>query len=116
MRASIYHNPNCSKSRDTLRLLLDHDVQVEVIDYQADPPSVQTLRELTAKLGQPARSLVRFQDDRAAELQLSPDDDRSEQQWLEILSRNPRLIERPIVVVGERAVLGRPPENVLALL
>lgn len=116
MHALIYHNPHCSKSRATLQLLLDNDVQVGIVDYQADPPSVDTLRELTAKLGQSARTLVRFQEDLAAELRLSPDDQRSEEEWLALLSQHPRLIERPIVVIGERAVLGRPPENVLKLL
>ena len=116
MHAQIYHNPRCSKSRETLQLLIDNDVSVEIIDYQLDPPSVARLRELTAKLGRPAKSLLRFQEDIATELQLSPDDNRSEDEWLTLLSRHPRLIERPIVVIGERAVLGRPPENVLALL
>jgi len=116
MHALIYHNPRCSKSREALQLLIDNDVHVEIVDYQLEPPSIETLRELTTKLGQSAQSLLRFQEDIAAELQLSPDDDRSEDEWLTLLAQHPRLIERPIVVIGERAVLGRPPENVLALL
>lgn len=116
MHAVIYLNPRCSKSRETLQLLIDHGVEVDVIDYQLEPPSLAILRGLTAKLGQSARSLLRFQDDYAAELHLSPDDDRSEDEWLALLAQHPRLIERPIVVIGERAVLGRPPQKVLALL
>jgi arsenate reductase len=116
MHALIYHNPHCSKSREALQLLIDSGAEVEVIDYQLDPPSVDTLRELANRLDMPARSLVRFHEELAAELQLSPDDDRSEDEWLVLLSEHPRLIERPIVVVGRRAVLGRPPANVLALL
>ena len=116
MQALIYHNPRCSKSREALQLLIDNDVHVEVVDYQLEPPSADTLRDLTTKLGLSARALVRFQEDIASQLQLSPDDDRSEDEWLAMLAQYPRLIERPIVVIGERAVLGRPPENVLALL
>jgi arsenate reductase len=116
MHALIYHNPRCSKSRLALQLLIDSDVHVEIVDYLADPPSLETLRDLSSRLGQSAKAMVRFQEDLAAELRLSPDDDRSEDEWLAILSQHPRLIERPIVVIGGRAVLGRPPENVLALL
>ena len=113
MRALIYHNPRCSKSRETLQLLTDHGVEVDVVDYQAEPPSIDTLRDLSTRLGLPARSLLRFH---AAQLQLAPDDERSEDEWLALLAEHPRLIERPIVVIGQRAVLGRPPANVLALL
>ena len=116
MHALIYHNPRCSKSREALQLLANHGVDVEVVDYLATPPSPDTLRGLTAKLGQSARTLLRFQDDLAAEMKLSPDDVRSEDEWLTLLAQHPRLIERPIVVVGERAIVGRPPETVLALL
>jgi arsenate reductase len=115
MHALIYHNPRCSKSRLALQLLIDRDVRIEIVDYLTDPPSLETLRDLSARLGQSARTIVRFQEELAATLQLSPDDDRSEDEWLTILSQHPRLIERPIVVIGGRAVLGRPPENVLAL-
>ena len=116
MHALIYHNPHCSKSREALQLLIDSGAEVEVIDYQLEPPSVDTLRELTTMLGLPARSLVRFHEELAAELGLSVDDERSDDEWLMLLAEHPRLIERPIVVVGRRAVLGRPPGNVLALL
>ena len=116
MHALIYHNPRCSKSREALQLLTSRGVDVEIVDYQAAPPSLDALRNLIAQLGQSARTLLRFQDDLAGELKLSPDDDRSEDEWLALLSQNPRLIERPIVVVGGRAVVGRPPEKVLSLL
>jgi arsenate reductase len=116
LRALIYHNPRCSKSRAALQLLIDRGIAVEVIDYQATPPSLADLRGLVAILGQSARSLVRFQEDIAVELNLSADDDRSEDEWLSLLSTHPSLIERPIVVIGGRAVVGRPPENVLTLL
>lgn len=115
MKAQIFHNPRCSKSREALSLLQERGVALEVIDYQAYPPSPETLRELTRKLGLPARELVRFGDDLATELDVSVRDDRSENEWLQLLSANPRLIERPIVVAGHRAVIGRPPAKVLTL-
>jgi arsenate reductase len=115
MKAQIFHNPRCSKSREALALLQERGVALEVIDYQANPPGTETLRELTRKLGLPARELVRFADELAIEMDLSARDDRSENQWLQLLSANPRLIERPIVVAGHRAVIGRPPAKVLTL-
>jgi arsenate reductase len=116
MKARILHNPRCSKSRATLQLLTERGVDVEVVDYQATPPTVAELRSLLAKLQLPARELVRFGEPLATELGLAAGDARSDEQWLHLLAAHPRLLERPIVVVGERAVLGRPPENVLALL
>jgi arsenate reductase len=116
VKARILHNPRCSKSRATLQLLTVNNVEVEIIDYQQTPPTVSELRSLTKKLGMTARELVRFNEALATELGLAKDDVRSEDQWLALLSMNPRLLERPIVEIGERAVLGRPPENVLTLL
>jgi arsenate reductase len=116
MDAVIYHNPRCSKSRATLALLQAHGARVETIDYLAQPPSIATLRHLLDALALPASRIVRFGEARAAELGLHADDRRSDDDWLRLLHANPVLIERPIVVVGARAAIGRPPENVLALL
>lgn len=116
MKARIFHNPRCSKSRATLQLLAGNDVEVEIIDYLATPPTVAELQALTKKLRIPARELVRFNEALATELGLARDDIRSEDQWLALLSKHPRLLERPIVEIGKRAVIGRPPENVLTLL
>lgn len=116
MNAVIHHNPRCSKSRATLALLEHHGLTVEVIDYLANPPSVAHLRELVSKLNLPVTRIVRFGEALAKELGLAVDDARSSTQWLELLHTHPILIERPIVVIGDRAVIGRPPENVLALL
>ncbi len=112
----ILHHPRCSKSRATLELLRQRGVAVEVIDYQAVPPSIAELADLCAKLGLRPAELVRAKDPLFAELGLSLDDARDDRGWLDILHRHPALIERPIVVIGDRAVLGRPPENVAALL
>jgi len=116
MPAVIYHNPRCSKSRATLALLQAHGVRVETIDYLAQPPSIETLRALLAALGLPPTGILRFADARAAQSGLHADDPRSDDEWLQVLHANPILIERPIVVIGARAVMGRPPEKVLTLL
>lgn len=116
MNATIYHNPRCSKSRATLALLEQHGVAVEAIDYLANPPTVQRLHELLVMLNLPAPGIVRFGETLAKELDLATDDARTPAQWLELLHAHPILIERPIVVIGARAVIGRPPENVLGLL
>lgn len=116
MHAVIYHNPRCSKSRATLALLQQHGVRVETIDYLAQPPSTNTLRALLAALDLPVTAMVRFTEARAAQLGLRGDDSRAEEEWLQLLHANPILLERPIVVVGTRAAIGRPPDNVLALL
>jgi len=111
---TIYHNPRCSKSRDTLALIKGEGVEPEVIEYLKTPPTKEELRGLLKKLGLKAEQLVRKGEDiykqKFAGKALADD------QWLDALAKNPVLIERPIVVKGAKAVLGRPPENVLALL
>jgi arsenate reductase len=116
MKATIYHNPRCSKSRETLALLRERGVDVEVVEYLQDPPTVERLDALCGLLGVEPVALLRAKETRAAELGLTREDRRSRQEWLKILVENPVLIERPIVVKGGRAALGRPPENVLAIL
>jgi len=111
----IYHNPQCSKSRQTLDLIRQAGVEPEIIEYLKQPPDVDELSEILKLLGLEPRELMRsgeaiYRELGLAQLQIS----RSEQ--LEILVAHPRLIERPIVVDGRRAVLGRPPANVLELL
>jgi arsenate reductase len=111
----IYHNPRCSKSRQTLALLEENGVQARVVHYLEHPPSVALLQELLGKLGLTARELVRKGEAEYKEQDLA-DESMSEALLLAAMSRCPKLIERPIVVKGERAVLGRPPQNVLELL
>jgi len=110
----IYHNRRCSKSRAVCQMVAQSAVPVEIIDYLATPPSRAELRELLRQLGMPAAELVRrgeavFREFYAART-------LSEDEWLDALVDHPILIERPIVVRGDRAVIGRPPEKVLALL
>jgi arsenate reductase len=111
----IYHNNRCSKSRATLALLEQHGVDVEVIDYLDTPPNASELLGLLKKLGMSARDLLRSGEPEYRELGL---DDLSldDHQLVDAMVSHPRLIERPIVVAGDKAVIGRPPEAVLALL
>ncbi len=112
----ILHNPRCSKSRGALELLRQRGVEVEVIDYVATPPSVVELSAICCQLGIRPSQLVRSKDPLFAQLGLSLADQRDDRSWLELLHRHPILIERPIVVIGTRAVIGRPPERVLDLI
>ncbi len=111
----IYHNPRCSKSRQTLALLEEHGVSPTVIEYLNNPPDAATLQKLLTLLNLTPRELMRQKESVYAELQLSNpsigDDD-----LIAAMQANPILIERPIVVRGEKAAIGRPPENVLAIL
>lgn len=110
----IYHNPRCSKSRNTLALLQEHGVEPEVVLYLETPPDTATLGALLQKLGRTPAELVRRGEAEYKELGLGKDS--SDEELLRAMASHPKLIERPIVVRGDRAVLGRPPENVLDLL
>lgn len=111
----IFHNPRCSKSRQTLALLEENGITPEVVLYLDSTPDVKQLAALVKKLGISARDLLRKGEDAYKELNLA-DSTLTEQQLLQAMADNPKLIERPIVVKGKAAVLGRPPENVLALI
>ena len=112
---TIYHNPRCSKSRQTLALLEENGVTPEIVLYLETPPSEATLTDLLSKLGIEARALLRKGEEAYKTNQLS-NKDLSEKQLVAAMMAHPKLIERPIVVKGDKAVLGRPPENVLDLL
>lgn len=112
---TMYHNPRCSKSRQTLALLNERDVEPELVLYLETPPTTAELQALLDKLGLTARQLLRTREDAYRELGLD-DPDKTDTELLEAMHQQPILIERPIVVVGERAAIGRPPENVLELL
>lgn len=112
---TIYHNPRCSKSRQTLALLEENGVEPEVVLYLETPPSTSDLKELLSKLGISARDLLRKGEDAYKENGLS-DKSLSEEVLIQAMTQFPKLIERPIVVKGSKAVLGRPPENVLELI
>lgn len=111
----IYHNPRCSKSRAVLALLEENEVSPEIIYYLETPPGSDELRDLLSRLGMGIRDIIRTSEKEYGELGLD-DDSLSEQILFDIVCEHPQLIQRPIAVKGDRAVLGRPPENVLSLL
>ncbi|MDO7653472.1 MAG: arsenate reductase (glutaredoxin) [Porticoccus sp.] len=112
---SIYHNPRCSKSRQTLALLEERDIDPEIVLYLETPPSAETLSDVLQKLGISPRQLLRKGEDAYKENNLS-DTSLSDQQLIAAMVANPKLIERPIVINGNKAALGRPPEQVLDIL
>ncbi len=115
MTVTIYHNPRCSKSRQTLELLRENGIEPEVIEYLKTPPSASELDGLLEKLGMEPRDLMRRKEDayKAAGLD---DPSVSRAALIAAMTEHPVLIERPIVVKGDKAVLGRPPENALELI
>ncbi len=115
MTVTIYHNPRCSKSRQTLALLEGKGVTPNIVEYLTTPPSADELKALLKKLGLTARDLLRMGEPRYAELGLQ-DQDLGEEALIAAMAANPILIERPIVVNGNKAAIGRPPEKVLAVL
>lgn len=115
MATTIYHNPRCSKSRQTLQLLNDNNVKADVIEYLKTPPDAQTLKDILSKLGLQPRQLMRTKEVIYKELNLD-DESLSDDQLINAMIENPKLIERPIVVKDGKVAIGRPPENVLSIL
>jgi arsenate reductase len=113
MTVTIYHNPRCSKSRETLQLIEDKGVAPQVVEYLKTPPTADELTRILALLGRSPRDILRKKE--AAEAGIDADA-LSEAGLIAAMVANPAVIERPIVVNGDRAALGRPPESVLAIL
>lgn len=114
-QAIIYHNPRCSKSRATLALLESRHVDTRIITYLDNPPSPQTLKKITQMLGVSPRDILRTGEKEYKEFGMD-NPDFADEQLLQLMSANPKVIERPIVIYNDRAVIGRPPENVLELI
>ena len=112
---TLYHNPRCSKSRGALELLEARGLAPKVVRYLETPPSAAELRDLLGKLGLSARQLLRTGEDEYKALHLDAAD-LTEDQLIAAMVANPKLIERPILVAGNKAVVGRPPEKVLEIL
>lgn len=112
---TLYHNPRCSKSREALALLQAHGCQPEIILYLDAPPSAKQLQALLAKLALNARQLLRKSEDAYKELNLA-DESLSEAALIKAMVNHPKLIERPIFINGNKAVIGRPPEQILKIL
>jgi len=115
MTVKIYHNPRCSKSRQTLQLLQEQGIQPEIIEYLKTPPSTVELDGILQKLGMEPRDLMRKNE---AEYRASGMDNNAldRQALIEGMVAAPKLIERPIVLANNKAAIGRPPENVLTIL
>ena len=109
----IYHNPRCSKSRQTLQLIKDAGVEVEVIEYLNAIPTAQDLKTILMKLNLKPTDIIRKGE--AIYKEKFKNSNFNDDEWIKIMIEYPKLIERPIVVKGNKAILGRPPENVLDL-
>jgi arsenate reductase len=112
---TIYHNPRCSKSRQTLALLEEKGIAPKIVEYLKEPPSAAELKRVLKKLGLKPRDIIRKGEARYAELGLKGKDLKDEE-LLALMVKNPILIERPIVVSGDKAAIGRPPEAVLKIV
>ena len=115
MSVTIYHNPRCSKSRQTLQLLRDNGVEPTIIEYLSTPPSAVELGEILDRLQLEPRDLIRTKEPEYREAGLD-NPALSREQLIQGMIDNPKIIERPIVVTGDKAAVGRPPENVLSIL
>jgi arsenate reductase len=111
----IYHNPRCSKSRQTLALLEQKNNNIEIVKYLETPPSVEQLKSIISLLGfTSARELMRTKEELYKELALHNENDESA--LVNVMVNNPKLIERPIVLANGKAAIGRPPESVLDII
>ena len=115
MKVKIYHNPRCSKSRQTLEILNRKNLDIDIVEYLKSPLDINEISNLLKKLGYTARDLLRKGEDVYKNENLS-DESLSEDFLIDMMLKNPILIERPIVVSNGKAVIGRPPEKVLEIL
>ena len=115
MGVTIYHNPRCSKSRQTLQLLRDRGVEPEIVEYLQTPPSANRLKQILKDLGLEPRDLMRKKEAPYKDLGLD-DPALSKDALIKAMVENPILIERPIVLANGKAALGRPPEQVLEII
>ncbi|MDO4881227.1 MAG: arsenate reductase (glutaredoxin) [Capnocytophaga sp.] len=109
----IYHNSHCSKSRGCLALLTEKNAKVEIIDYLKNPPSITEIKDILRKLNIPAMELVRKNEPLWKE---NKKENMTEEEIIELLHNFPKLIERPIVIDGDKAIIARPPERILEWL
>ena len=111
---TIYHNSRCRKSRETLSIIEAADTPVTIVEYLKEVPTAEELAEVLAKLGMEAKDLLRKGE--AIFKEQFKGQEHTNAEWIDIMVANPKLIERPIVIKGDQAVIGRPPENVKTLL
>ncbi len=115
IKATIFHNPRCSKSRKTLELLQQQDLDITTIDYLNSPPDSETLADVLERLNCNPRDIIRNNESEYTQAGLD-DPTLSDKSLIEAIISYPRLLQRPIVLIGEGAAIGRPPEAVLDLL
>jgi arsenate reductase len=113
MSVTIYHNPRCTKSRETLKLIQERGIEPDVVEYLQAPPSVAELKRILGLLGKRPKEILRARE--AKEAGIDPEK-LSDDELIDAMVRSPIVIERPIVVCGKKAALGRPPEAVLEIL
>ena len=111
----LYHNPRCSKSRQTLELITERGIEPTIIDYQKTPPTHQQLDSILRGLNLEPRQLMRTKESEYKDLKLD-DESLSRDQLIDAMITTPKLIERPIMIAGDEVVIGRPPEAVLTVL
>ena len=114
MLITIYHNPNCSKSRATLEIIKEASLTVSIVDYLTTPPDKATLKKILVALGLTAIDIIRQGEQAWTESRLT--EDSSEEALIQLLVDKPILLQRPIVTRGDKAIIGRPPKNVLSLI
>tara|TARA_Y100001978_G_scaffold53074_1_gene47637 strand:+ start:145 stop:492 length:348 start_codon:yes stop_codon:yes gene_type:complete len=115
MKVKIYHNPRCSKSRQTLEILNKKKLDIDIIEYLKSPLDSNEIFNILKKLNYTARDLLRRGEDIYKNKNLS-DESLTDDFLIDMMSKNPILIERPIVVCNDKAVIGRPPEKVLEII
>jgi arsenate reductase len=115
MSVTIFHNPRCSKSRQTLSLIQEKNIDINIIEYLKTPPDISQLKQILNKLGYEPRQLMRKSEQIYKDLDLG-NENKTAADLIIAMTQNPILIERPIVLSGEKAAIGRPPESVLNIL
>lgn len=115
MSVTIYHNPRCSKSRQTLSLLQEKNININVIEYLKTPPDIPQLKQILKQLGYEPRQLMRKSEQIYKNLDLG-NENKTAEDLVNAMAQNPILIERPIVLSGDKAAIGRPPESVFNIL
>lgn len=111
---TIWHNPRCSKSRQALALLDENGCEKEIVKYLEQTPNKSEIKKVLAMLGISARELMRTKEDIYKELDLK--NENNEERLIEAMANNPKLIERPVIIKGDKAIIARPPEKALELL
>tara|TARA_X000000368_G_scaffold400325_1_gene372102 strand:- start:702 stop:1049 length:348 start_codon:yes stop_codon:yes gene_type:complete len=115
MSVTIFHNPRCSKSRQTLSLIQEKNIDINIIEYLKTPPDISQLKQILKQLGYEPRQLMRKSEQIYKDLDLG-NENKTAEDLIIAMTQNPILIERPIVLSGEKAAIGRPPESVLNIL